>query len=211
MKNALFCYLAWIMAGLTLSVADIHAVFSGEFSASFNLKAIYTGVTCKTVLGTHGDLNGTVIDFGTLSPETERETSKKVVLVLDCSDSELPYSLNINFQVVKGIVDGHRLYPVLDGSDNKITRGMYYNWSWGHDVDKFVSEYQDGNILRGVIPGEPVELTAGAGNKSYDLVPRNSTATYLELPLDITRKVVDFSSLEAGDYTAGVTVTISYE
>lgn len=189
-----------------------------DISVPFELKATYRNITCLP--GLSASVNGitgstTTIDFGTFSPSDKDDKTISVALTLNCSQTELPDTVKTVFEVVvpasvgKGTVN--TLYPVCELPPSQPQENLYYEWKWGSDISKSVKSSPASPARKGLTPGDPVDLTDTSSGYVYEVVHSDNSAKTLSFPLDITRKVKNAGELKAGDYTAEVKVTISYE
>lgn len=190
-----------------------------DISVPFELKATYRNITCLP--GLSASVNGitgstTTIDFGTFSPSDKADKTVSVALTLDCGQTELPDTVKTVFEVVvpasvgKGTVN--TLYPVCELPPSQPQENLYYEWKWGSDISKSVKSSPVSPARKGLNPGDPVDLTNTSAGYVYEVVhDGGNNVKTLSFPLDITRKVKNAGELKAGDYTAGVKVTISYE
>lgn len=215
MKTPLFTA-RQVMACLMLISAG---AFAGDdhkdVSAVFHLSAKYKNVTCNQQLLTDGNSGNTTIDFGTFSSDTPEKTVP-VVLTLDCSNgTDLPETVKVGFKVINpATVEGsqtNRLYP--SGPDGSPQAILYYDWVWGNDINGTVKTSVGDNAHKILSPGSPVDLSSASGADVYEVADQSAGSKQLRFPLDITRNVGRGNTgyLAAGDYTAAVTVTVSYE
>lgn len=207
MKTTLFTA-SQIMACLLLLSPGAFGGDHKDVSANFHLKAKYSNTTCGDKLTTRGDISGTIIDFGTFSSDSVEKT-RSVVLTLTC-ESDLPDTVKIGFSVMgPAQVDGtakNRLYP-SDPSGNQ-QRNLYYDWVWGKTITDAVKNTPVDSAHKGL---SSVDLSGGSSAEVYEIVPQVSGEKTLNFPLEITRNVKETNNLAAGDYSASVTVTVSYD
>ncbi|HAF1615916.1 TPA: hypothetical protein G9B49_004958 [Salmonella enterica] len=190
-----------------------------DISVPFELKATYRNITCLP--GLRDSVNGitggaTTIDFGTFSPSDKTDKTVSVALTLDCSQTDLPDTVKTVFEVVAPASVGegtvNTLYPVCELQAPQPQKNLYYEWKWGSDISKSVKSSPVSPARQGLNPGDPVDLTDTSAGYVYEVVhDGGNNVKTLSFPLDITRKVKNAGELKAGDYTAGVKVTISYE
>ncbi|EDI1752286.1 hypothetical protein GD488_22550 [Salmonella enterica] len=208
MKTTLFTA-SQIMACLLLLSPGASGGDNKNVSANFHLKATYRNTTCdKTLTASGDDISGTTIDFGTFSSDSVEKT-RSVVLTLTC-DSDLPETVKIGFSVMAPAqVDEmakNRLYPSdLSGNNQK---NLYYDWVWGSKIADAVKNTPVDSAHKGL---SSVDLSGGSSAEVYEIVPQVSGEKSLNFPLEITRNVKETNSLAAGDYSASVTVTVSYD
>ncbi|EMY6535837.1 hypothetical protein ABCJ02_002479 [Salmonella enterica] len=211
MKTTLFTA-GQVMACLMLLSPVVFAEdYHKDVTAVFHLRARYKDFTCQSALTASGDISGTTIDFGTFSSDS-KDITKKVVLTLTC-DSDLPDTVKVGFSVMSpatvDINNKNQLYP--SGTDGKQQTNLYYDWVWGKDINNTVKQSVDDSAHKTVKPNDGVDLSGASSADVYEIVPQSNGGKSLNFPLDITRKVKETSQLAAGDYTADVTVTISYD
>ncbi|EDT0100560.1 hypothetical protein GQ155_003821 [Salmonella enterica] len=211
MKTTLFTA-GQVMACLMLLSPVVFAEdYHKDVTAEFHLRARYKDFTCLSTLAASGDISGTTIDFGTFSSDS-KDITKKVVLTLKC-DSDLPDTVKVGFSVLspaKVDADNNsQLYP--SDKDGKQQTNLYYDWVWGKDINNTVKQSVDDSAHKTVKPNDGVDLSGASSADVYEIVPQSNGGKSLNFPLDITRKVKETSQLAAGDYTANVTVTISYD
>ncbi|ELC8790626.1 hypothetical protein RJV04_005063 [Salmonella enterica] len=210
MKKYLFTS-GLVIAGLTLMTQGAFA--ATQSSVTFNLSAVYKSLTCKGDLGVTGDATGTgsgTIDFGTFSSYSP-EVTKNVTLTLDCTQSERPSTVQVSFAPLAGTSINQNehpdwLYPVAPSGQTQTN--LYYEWSWGKDINNTVKQFASGSNT-GLSPG-PVDLL-GTSAGPYEVVTGPNMTAELVFPIDITRRVANSSALEAGYYSALVTVTVAYQ
>ncbi|EHQ4622382.1 hypothetical protein KQ096_005069 [Salmonella enterica] len=213
MKTTLFTA-GQVMACLMLLSPVVFAEdYHKDVTAEFHLRARYKDVTCLPALTARGDISGTTIDFGTFSSDSVVK-EKHVALTLDCSNGTgLPDTVKVGFSVLspaKVDVDNNsQLYP--SDKDGKQQTNLYYDWVWGKDINNTVKQSVDDSAHKTVKPNDGVDLSGASSADVYEIVPQSNGGKSLNFPLDITRKVKETSQLAAGDYTADVTVTISYD
>ncbi|EMD4511842.1 hypothetical protein VQ300_004877 [Salmonella enterica] len=209
MKTTLFT------AGQVMACLMLLGLSTGESAdasttveAVFNLKAMYKNVTCNQTLEASGDISSTTIDFGTFSSDSVKKT-KSVVLTLKC-DSDLPDTVKVGFSVANpakvDVTNNNRLYP-SDPSGNT-QENLYYDWVWGNKITDAVKNTPVDSAHKGL---SSIDLSGASSADVYEIVPQSNGVKSLNFPLDITRNVNDVNKLAAGDYTANVTVTISYD
>ncbi len=207
MKTTLFTA-SQIMACLLLLSPGAFGGDHKDVSANFHLKATYRNTTCDKTLTASGDISGTTIDFGTFSSDSVEKT-RSVVLRLTCN-SDLPETVKIGFSVMAPAqVDEmakNRLYP-SDLSGNK-QKNLYYDWVWGSKIADAVKNIPGNSAHKGL---SSVDLTGDSSTDVYEIVPQVSGEKSLNFPLEITRNVKETNNLAAGDYSASVTVTVSYD
>ncbi|EBM2193345.1 hypothetical protein FPC62_19595 [Salmonella enterica] len=212
MKTTLFTAGQVMACLMLLSPGAFAEEYHKDVSAVFHLKAMYKNVTCNQALTADGNSSGTTtIDFGTFSSDS-KDITKKVVLTLTC-DSDLPDTVKVGFSVLspaKVDADNNsQLYP--SDKDGKQQTNLYYDWVWGKDINNTVKQSVDDSAHKTVKPNDGVDLSGASSADVYEIVPQSNGGKSLNFPLDITRKVKETSQLAAGDYTANVTVTISYD
>ncbi|EBH1518722.1 hypothetical protein CBX60_23465 [Salmonella enterica subsp. enterica serovar Pensacola] len=211
MKTTLFTAGQVMACLMLLSPGAFAEEYHKDVSAVFHLKAMYKDVTCQSALAASGDISGTTIDFGTFSSDS-KDITKKVVLTLTC-DSDLPDTVKVGFSVLspaKVDADNNsRLYP--SGTDGKQQTNLYYDWVWGDKINNTVKQSVGDSAHKTVKPNDGVDLSGASSADVYEIVSQSNGGKSLNFPLDITRKVKETSQLAAGDYTADVTVTISYD
>ena len=201
-----------LMTALMVAGAGGYVHATDSLEVTFNLSAKYSTVTCDTTLGTSGDITGTDIDFGTFSSDQVAKT-KNVVLTLDCSQgSDLPDTVKVGFSAQSpahtDTSPGNRLYPALTGQQ-KEQNVLYYDWFWGDNINDTLQQTASPGHT-GIKAQDPVDLDSGQG--VYEVNKGQNTGNrILQFPLKITRGVTDTDQLDAGDYTAAVTVTITYD
>lgn len=215
MKITLFTASRIMTCLMLISTGAFAGADTKEFTATFHLSARYSSVTCDSALKTSGDISGTEIDFGTFSSDAAEKT-KHVVLTLKC-DSDLPDTVKVGFKVIKPAkVDdsqNNRLYPSVsppDGSQQKI---LYYDWVWDENISKTVKSSVVSDTHKVLTPLEGVDLKEGSAGDVYEVVSQSSGTNELRFPLKITRNanMAEISKLAAGEYTAAVTVNVTYE
>lgn len=214
MKTTLFTA-GRIMACLMLISTGAFGGDHKNVSAVFHLSAKYRNVTCLSALATSGEISGTEIDFGTFSQDTP-STSKSVVLTLDCHNgTDLPDTVKVGFSVsTPATVDDsetNRLYPSAPGeSAQKI---LYYDWEWGDGIKNTVKQSVGNSAHKTLHSGDKIDLKGNSAGDIYEVVPEEHEAYELTFPLKITRNVdtKKIAQLTAGEYTAAVTVAVSYE
>lgn len=210
MKTTLFTA-GRIMACLMLISAGAFGGDHKDVSAVFHLSAKYKNVTCDSNLKTSEEISGGVIDFGTFSQDTP-STSKSVVLTLDCQNgTDLPDTVKVGFSVsAPATVDRantSRLYPSGPGPVNQEI--LYYDWEWGEKINDTVKNSGVSGTHHTLSPGEKINLNDTSD--VYEVVSEGHKANELTFPLKITQGVTNIDNLAAGDYTAEVTVKVSYE
>lgn len=207
MKTTLFTA-SQIMACLLLLSPGASGGDHKDVSANFHLKATYRSTTCGKNLTTSGDISDSTIDFGTFSSDSVEKT-RYVVLTLAC-DSDLPETVKIGFSVMgQAHVDGmakNRLYP-SDPSGNT-QENLYYDWVWGNKITDAVKNTPVDSGHKGL---SSVDLSGGLSADIYEVAPQSNGGKSLNFPLEITRNVNDVNKLAAGDYSANVTVTVTYD
>lgn len=207
MKTTLFTA-SQIMACLLLLSPGAFGGDNKNVSANFHLKAKYSNTTCGDKLTTSGEISGETIDFGTFSSDSVEKT-RHVVLTLKC-DSDLPDTVKIGFSVMPPAqVDEmakNRLYPSDPSGNNQ--NNLYYDWVWGKTITDAVKNTPVDSAHKGL---SSVDLSGGSSADVYEIVPQARGEKSLNFPLDITRNVKETNSLAAGDYSASVTVTVSYD
>lgn len=212
MKTTLFTA-SLVMACLMLPCSGT-AVAATEFTAAFNLSAKYQKVTCNNQLFTDGSANPT-IDFGTFSYDPV-EKQKSVVLTLKC-DSDLPDYVTVGFSVsTPATVDDsetNRLYPYPSAPGESAQKILYYDWEWGDGIKNTVKQSVGNSAHKTLHSGDKIDLKGNSAGDIYEVVPEGHEAYELTFPLKITRKVDTnkIAQLTAGEYTAAVTVNVTYE
>ncbi|EBL7540522.1 hypothetical protein CYH93_003500 [Salmonella enterica subsp. enterica serovar Java] len=213
MKTTLFTAGQVMACLMLLSPGAFAEEYHKDVSAVFHLKAMYKNVTCNQALTADGNSSGTTtIDFGTFSSDSVVDKTKKVVLTLAC-DSDLPDTVKVSFSVVSpatvDITNKNRLYPSAPSGNTQ--ENLYYDWVWDKDINNTVKQSVGDSAHKTVKPNDGVDLSGASSADVYEIVPQSGGVKSLNFPLDITRKVKETSQLAAGDYTADVTVTISYD
>lgn len=202
------------MTTLMLAGAGGYAHAQDTVTVTFNLKAEYSAVTCEQNLLTDGNSADTTVDFGTFSQDTP-STSKSVVLTLDCHNgTDLPDTVKVGFAATENntTVDNsqnNRLYP--SNPDGNTQDNLYYDWIWGEKIGDTIKASGVNRGHTALHPKDKVDLKGGSAGDVYEVVSQDASSTVLTFPLKITRGVKNTSSLAAGDYTAEVTVKVSYE
>lgn len=212
MKTTLFT------AGQVMACLMLLGLSTGESAdasttveAVFNLKAMYKNTTCDQTLKASGEISGTTIDFGTFSSYSV-DITKTVALTLKC-DSDLPDTVKVGFSVVNpatvDTTNNNWLYPSDPGKNSQTN--LYYDWEWDEAINKTVKQSGTSGGHATLKPGDKVNLSSTSGTDVYEVVSQGDTVKVLSFPLKITRKVKENSQLAAGNYTADVKVTISYD
>lgn len=216
MKTTLFTA-GRIMACLMLISAGAFGGDHKNVSAVFNLSAKYKNVTCNNKLLTDGNNADTTIDFGTFSQDTP-STSKSVVLTLDCRNgTDLPDTVKVGFSVsTPATVDNsetNRLYPYPSAPGESAQKILYYDWEWGDGIKNTVKQSVGNSAHKTLHSGDKIDLKGNSAGDIYEVVSQSSGPKVLTFPLKITRKVDTnkIAQLTAGEYTAAVTVNVTYE
>ncbi|EAP9506972.1 hypothetical protein L1O59_001690 [Salmonella enterica] len=208
MKSTLFTA-TQIMACLMLLSPGAFAVTGNgtRVSANFTLSATYIDITCNPSMSVAGDISSGVIDFGSFTMGTVDET-KSVELQLTCNTA-MPGTVRVSFTTYGGMpVDGslkNRLYPSM----GSLQSNLYYDWVWG-DISQTVKAGPSDSRHKGLRPGDIIDLSSQSADV-YEVAPQSHNSTVLRFPMKITRGANDIAHLPAGDYTALLGVTISYE
>ncbi|MDJ3788078.1 hypothetical protein LEI94_26745 [Salmonella enterica] len=211
MKTTLFTA-GQVMACLMLISAGAFGGDHKDVSAVFYLSAKYKNVTCDSNLKTSEEISGGVIDFGTFSQYTP-STSKSVVLTLDCRNgTDLPDTVTVVFQAInQSMVDGdlnNRLYPSYQNTQQT---NLYYDWEWGDGIKNTVKQSVGNSAHKTLHSGDKIDLKGNSAGDIYEVVSEGHKANELTFPLKITQGVTNIDNLAAGDYTAAVTVNVTYE
>ncbi|AXC70050.1 hypothetical protein DOE63_32755 (plasmid) [Salmonella enterica subsp. diarizonae serovar 59:z10:-] len=216
MKTTLFTA-GRIMACLMLISAGAFGGDHKDVSAVFNLSAKYKNVTCNNKLLTDGNSGNTTIDFGTFSSDTPEKT-KSVVLTLDCRNgTDLPDTVKVGFSVsTPATVDDsetNRLYPYPSAPGESAQKILYYDWEWGDGINNTVKSSGVNGVHKTLHSGDKIDLKGNSAGDVYEVFSEGGKAYELTFPLKITRNVDTnkIAQLTAGEYTAAVTVNVTYE
>lgn len=211
MKTTLFTAGQVMACLMLLSPGAFAEDYHKDVTAEFHLRARYKDFTCQSALTASGDISGTIIDFGTFSSDSV-DITKTVALTLKC-DSDLPDTVKVSFSVVNpAMVDetnNRRLYP--SDPDGKQQTNLYYDWVWGDAINNTVKQSASDGAHKAVKPNDGVNLSGTSGPDVYEVVSEGHASNVLEFPLKIIRGVKETDKLAAGNYTADVKVTVSYD
>lgn len=204
-----------LMTAVMVAGAGGYVHANDSLEVSFNLNARYSNVTCDTALVTSGDINGSEINFGTFSSDQVYKT-KNVVLTLDCSQgSDLPDTVRVSFSVQSPAdVDSgqsNRLYPVKEEPSPHGQNNLYFDWAWGDNINDTLQQVVSNQGYTGVTKDAPVDLSKKQIVYEVNKNTPTKAQSILHFPLKITRGVKDTNALEAGNYSAAVTMSVSYD
>ncbi|HAG0015862.1 TPA: hypothetical protein G8O67_003166 [Salmonella enterica] len=208
MKSTLFTATQIMACMMLLSPGAFAVTGNGtNVSADFTLNATYLDITCNASMSVTGDISSGVIDFGSFTAGSVDET-KSVELQLTCNTA-MPGTVRVSFTTYSGVhVDGslkNRLYPTA----GNLQSNLYYDWVWG-DISNTVKGVPSDTAHKGLSPGDIIDLSSQSADV-YEVEPQPPNSTVLRFPMKITRGANNIASLPAGDYTALLGVTISYE
>lgn len=193
---------------------------STVYSATFTLKARLVPSTCNslvvdgdTVTSGGGDYD---IQFGDVTSAGRGDETKRVTLVMDCTNSPFPPTImdmiwETGSQVREEGGDYH-IIPLVNGSPQDLsgnTARLSYNIRWGRGIGVFLN--QVGSNLADVADGTPVNLQ---GMVTYGLKPVNLADqgnSVWKFPVDISQVITPSQGFpQEGNYLADVTVRVEY-